>query len=88
MIEVKANQSKYQTAKKQLFDAKERIEDIMATLGISSGWKYVGVFFAQTNESGKPLFECDNCLKFVIIGPENIADSLQEIELEIRTRLK
>ena len=84
VIEVKANQSKYQTAIKQLFDAKAKIEDILASLGFPTGWKYVGVFFAQTNQSGKPLFECDNCMKYVINGPENIADCLKEIELEIR----
>ena len=73
VLEVKASQSKYQTAKRQLFHAKEKIEEIFAALGIPSPkWKYVGVFFAQ-HGSEKPLFTCNNCSKYAIIGQENIA---------------
>ena len=86
VLEVKASQSKYQTAKRQLSHAKEKIEEIFAALGItSSKWKYVGVFFAQ-HGSEKPLFTCNNCSKYAIIGPENIAQQLTEIELEIMKR--
>ena len=74
VIEVKANQSKYQKAKKQLFDAKDRFGEIFGALGYPAGWKYGGVFFAQFNESDKQLFDCDACSKFAIIGTENILD--------------
>ena len=83
VIEVKANQSKYQKAKKQLFDAKDRFGEIFGALGFPAGWKYGGVFFAQFNESDKQLFDCDACSKFAIIGTENIPESLRQIEKEI-----
>merc|ERR1712173_164873 len=63
VIEVKANQSKYQKSKKQLFDAKDRVLEALAALEFTSKWKYVGVFFAQEG-SDVPLFECDECSKF------------------------
>ena len=44
VIEVKANQSKYQKAKKQLFDSKDRCGEIFGALGYPAGWKYGGVF--------------------------------------------
>ena len=36
-LEVKASASQYQTAKKQLFDAKDRIEELYAAIGLTKG---------------------------------------------------
>ena len=40
MVEVKSNQKGYQKATKQMFDGKDRLEEILSTLGIAAEWKY------------------------------------------------
>ena len=80
VIEVKANISKYQKAKKQLFDSKERIEEICHILGPTTKWLFVGVFYAHQNSSGKPIFDCEPCSVFGIVGEEAIGDKLAQID--------
>ena len=53
-LEVKSSQKAYQKAVKQLFDGKERLEEIFAVLGKTSAWKFVGVFYAH-NAAELPL---------------------------------
>ena len=79
-MEVKASQNRYPKAKKQLLHAEEKIKEIFAAIGIALNWKFVGVFFAE-NGSEKSIFDnnCPDCLKFVIIGSENITDSLSHV---------
>ena len=48
LLEVKYNQKAYQKATKQLFDGKEKLEEVLFKLGMTTTtWKYVGVFYAQ-----------------------------------------
>ena len=82
LIEVKYNQKAYQKATKQLFDGKDRLEEIFSILGMTTAWQYIGVFFALEGD-GTPLFDCEKCSTFGIIGEESIAEHLETIEEEI-----
>ena len=81
-LEVKSNQKAYQKATKQLFDGKERLEEIFAAIGMTSEWKFVGVFYAHI-AAELPLFDCPPCSTFAIIGEEEIAKKLPKIEEEV-----
>ena len=42
LLEVKSNQKGYQKAKKQLFDGKARLEELLAAIGLKTTlWKYI-----------------------------------------------
>ena len=85
IIEVKANANKFQLAKKQLLDSKERIEELFGTLGLNSpSWKYAGVFIAQDG-SVDSVFNCNDCSKFAIIGLDNLSEKLKRMEEEVLT---
>ena len=90
IIEVKASSSLFQKAKKQMFDSKEKIEEICGILGPSTQWLFLGVFFALEDNLEKPLFDCScplPCDTFAIIGRENIENKLRRIDLiAIQTR--
>ena len=78
--EVKWNQKQYQKAKKQLFDGIERIQEILAAIGLTAtSWKLVVVFFAFVGTE----FECDRCSIFTIIGEAAIHPNLQRIEEKV-----
>ena len=69
-------------AKKQLLDAKERIAEIVGNVMATTEWKFAGVFIAKS-KSEKEMFNCQKCSLFTIIGTENIAKKLPDIEKEI-----
>ena len=84
VIEVKANVQKFQKAKKQLFDAKTKIEEICSCINFGHGTKFLfaGVFFGLEKTSEQPLFLCNcpfSCSNFTIIGQENIEEALDLI---------
>ena len=81
LIEVKSNQKAYQKATTQLFDGKERLEEVFSILGMATAWKYIGVFFALEGD-GTPLFDCEKCSIFGIIGEDSITGHLETIEEE------
>ena len=85
LLEVKSNQRAYQKSKKQLFDGIERLQEVFATLGITSHWPYAGVFFALIG-GDEPLFECEDCSIFAIIGEEMIPQNFRIIEEEVSKR--
>ena len=78
LIEVKCNQKGYQKATKQLFDGKERIEEVFSSLGTTTKWKYVGVFYAQL-AAELPLFDCEPCSTFAIVGEDQIPEKMEAI---------
>ena len=82
LIEVKYNQKAYQKATKQLFDGKERLEEIFSILGMTTAWKYIGIFFALGGD-GTPLFDCEKCTTYGIIGEESITGHLETIDEEV-----
>ena len=85
LLEVKSSGKKgpYQSATKQLFDGIERLQDVFASIGLTTTtWKYVGVFSAL-HGSEKPLFDCENCSLFTIIGEESIPTNFKLIEEEV-----
>ena len=83
ILEVKWNQKQYQKAKKQLFDGMERIQEILAIIGLlDAGWQLVGVFFAFIGAE----FECETCSTFTIIGEAAIHPNLQCIEEKVAER--
>ena len=82
LLEVKSNQRAYQKSKKQLFDGIERLQEVFATLGITTHWPYVGVFFALIGGE-EALFECEDCSIFAIIGEEKIPENFRIIEEEV-----
>ena len=82
LIEVKSSQKQYQKATKQLFAGKERLEEVFSALGLTTAWKYIGVFYAFKG-SEAPLFECENCSGFAIIGDESFANKMKIIEEEV-----
>ena len=80
IMEVKSSQKAYQKATKQLFDGRERIEEVLSALGLSAtAFKFVGVFYAH-QASELPLFECDPCSTFAIVGEDNILKNLEKID--------
>ena len=84
VIEVKASTSLFQKAKKQMFDSKEKIEELCGILGPTTQWLFLGVFFALEDKTGKPFFDCSchlPCDTFSIIGRENIEDKLRKIDM-------
>ena len=84
IIEVKASTALFQKAKKQMFDSKEKIEEICGILGPNTQWQFVGVFFALEDKSKKPLFDCScplPCDTFSIVGRENIENKLRKIDM-------
>ena len=84
IIEVKATTALFQKAKKQMFDSKEKIEEICGILGPTTQWLFLGVFFALEDKFEKPLFDCScplPCDTFSIIGCENIEDKLRKIDM-------
>ena len=83
VIEVKASTSLFQKAKKQMFDSKEKIEEICGILDLKTQWLFLGVFFALEDKTNKPFFDCschEPCDTFAIIGHENIEDKLKKID--------
>ena len=77
LVEVKWNRNKYQKAKKQIFDGLERLQEVLAALGLNStGWQFVGVFFALNGNE----FECEHCSVFSIIGESSIQPKMKIIE--------
>ena len=82
LVEVKSNQKAYQKATKQLFDGKERLEEIFSILGMTTAWQYIGVFFALEGD-GTPLFDCEKCSTFAIIGEDLIPEHLETIDEEV-----
>ena len=82
VIEVKASSSKYSKAKPQLLDAKERIEEIVGNLNSETKWMFAGIFVAQF-ATEKELYDCEKCNVFRIIGKDNIAKQLTDIEKAI-----
>ena len=85
LVEVKSNQKGYQKAMKQMFDGKERIEEIFSALGITTEWKYVGIFYAHIGID-TPLFDCRHCSTFAIIGEDKIPNKLKKVEEEVRDK--
>ena len=82
LLEVKSNQKGYQKAKKQLFDGKAQLEELLAAIGLKTTlWKYIGVFNAQIPDK-LPLFNCKKCSIFAIIG-DSIPENLKIIEDEV-----
>ena len=75
-MEVKANQKGYQKAIKQLFDGKDRLAEVFSILGLFTTWKHVGIFYAHV-AAELPLFNCDLCSTFAIIGEEQIPGKLK-----------
>ena len=77
-MEVKANSKQFQKAKKQLFDGKDRLEEVFTSIDLK-GWNFIGVFYAQ---SGEEPFVCseNNCSTYAIIGESSIAEKLKMIE--------
>ena len=82
LVEVKSNQKGYQKATKQMFDGKDRLEEIFSALGITTTWQYIGVFYAQCGME-LPLFDCQYCSMFAIIGEDEIPHKLRRVEDEV-----
>ena len=82
LVEVKSNQRAYQKAIKQLFDGKERLEEVFSVLGMTTAWQYIGVFIAMEGD-GAPLFDCEKCSTYCIVGEESITEHLENIEEEV-----
>ena len=82
LMEAKSSQNSYQKSQKQIFDGKERIEEVLASIGIKVKWKYVGVFFAE-NGSGVPLFNCEKCSCFAIIDIKTFTKKMKMIEVQV-----
>ena len=88
LLEVKSSGKigPFQKATKQLFDGIERLQDVFASIGLTTTeFVYVGAFFAL-HGSEKPLFDCENCSMFIIIGEESIPTNLKLIEEEIQKK--
>ena len=85
VVEVKSSSSQYAKGKKQLLDTKERIAEIVGNVMATTKWKFAGVFIAKS-KSFKPMFNCEKCSLFTIIGIDNIAKQLPKIEKEILKR--
>ena len=80
VVEVKWNKKQYQKAKKQIFDGLQRVEEILAGLGLkSTHFQFVGVFFALNGNE----FECDHCSIFSIIGERSIQPKMKIIEKRV-----
>ena len=78
-VEVKSSQKAYQKSIKQLFDGKDRMEEVFSVLGLTTAWKHVGVFYADV--PGKlPLFDCEPCSTFAIIGEGEIPGKMKRID--------
>ena len=75
-LEVKYNSKKFKSAQKQLYDGKDRLSEIFSEV---SGWKFIGVFYAQT---GEKMFDCPKkkCSTYAIIGEDEIEEKLKQIE--------
>ena len=82
LMEAKSSQNSYQKSQKQIFDGKERIEEVLASIGIKVKWKYVGVFFAE-NGSEVPLFNCEKCSFFAIIDIKTFTKKMKMIEVQV-----
>ena len=83
LMEVKSDQKKYGKAKTQLFDGLEKLKEVFSAIGLTSThWLYVGVFFALRG-SEKPLFDCEDCSIFAIIGKDSISCNLKTIEEKV-----
>ena len=72
---------------KQLFDGKEKIQEILSKLGFKIEWKHVGIFYAQVGGE-LPLFDCENCSIFAILGEEELFEKLKKIEAEVKSKNK
>ena len=81
LIGVKASQKAYQEAMSQLFEGKEQLGEVFLVLGMTTAWQYIGVFFALEGD-GTPLFDCEKCSTYGIIGEESITWHLETIEGE------
>ena len=46
---------------------------------LGQDWKYIGMFYASL-DSGQPLFHCQTCLAWTIVGKENIQSKLEHME--------
>ena len=85
LLEVKSSGKigPFQKATKQLFDGIERLQDVFASIGLTTTeFVYVGAFFAL-HGSEKPLFDCENCSLFTIIGEESIPINFKKIEEQV-----
>ena len=85
-VEVKGNSKRFQKAKKQFFDSKDRLAEVFSKLSLSPAWKAVNLFYAQKGEVPfKQKCKCpqDKCTKYTIIGEDTIADKISLIEQEI-----
>ena len=85
LLEVKSSGKigPFQKATKQLFDGIERLQDLFASIGLTTTkFKYVGAFFAL-HGAEKPLFDCENCSLFTIIGEDSIPINFKKIEEDV-----
>ena len=78
-VEVKANQRGYQKAIKQLYDGQDRMAEVFSILGLSTAWKHVGIFYAHVG-ADLPLFGCEPCSFFAIIGEDQIPEKMPKID--------
>jgi hypothetical protein len=86
LMEVKSDQNQYGKAKKQLFDGLERLKEVFSAIGLTlTDFLYVGVFFAL-HGSETPLFDCEDCSIFAIIGKDSISGNLKTIEEKVAER--
>ena len=82
LIEVKSSQKAYQKATKQLFDGIDRLKEVLGAIGITSSWLYVGVFISfKANDT--PLFDCESCSIFAIVGEESIQANFKIIDQQV-----
>ena len=79
LVEVKSSPKAFQKAKKQLLDGKEKLVEVLSALGLSSALKFVGVFYAH-NPTELPMFDCDPCSIFSIVGESEIQEKMKNIE--------
>ena len=82
LIEVKSSQKAYQKATKQLFDGIDRFKEVLGAIGLKSPWLYVGVFISfKANDT--PLFDCERCSIFAIVGEESMQTNFKIIDKQV-----
>ena len=77
--EVKSNQKAFPKAIKQLCDGKERLQEVYSAIGLTTKFRFVGVFYAHV-AANLPMFDCEPCTTFAIVGEENIPGNMEQIE--------
>ena len=50
---------------------------------LGQDWKYIGMFYASL-DSRQPLFDCQSCLAWTIVGKENIQSKLEHMESRLK----